>query len=74
MCLAKDEKRICYQSGKRCYETQSEAEQIIKYFRNNHYTWVRRKKTIPTRAYRCQFCGEWHLTHYKGKNRPKEKR
>ena len=56
---------ICEQSGKVCY-SQKDAGDLIRHFKNTR----RRKRSdtgkhIPQRSYKCEFCGAYHLTHYK---------
>ncbi|MBR6081219.1 MAG: hypothetical protein IKP60_13840 [Treponema sp.] len=58
------EKERCAQTGKICY-TRAECGCLINDARN-HAAF---RKQMPKRAYRCQFCGTWHLTHYKIKRK-----
>lgn len=51
---------VCWKTGKVCYS-----------YREAHFqlnSWKRRRgkgrrKHIPKRAYRCEWCGLYHLTH-----------
>lgn len=57
-----ENKEFCNTTGKVCY-SQKEAGIILndfKRFRNRN-----KRKSIPQRYYKCQFCGYWHLTHFR---------
>lgn len=55
----------CQQTGKTCF-SKKEANETIAYFKTNHFKWSHRGKNIPQRAYYCNYCGTYHLTHLKG--------
>lgn len=57
-----EEREYCEVTGKVCYSEKS-ANSIVNAARRSR----RRQKTqfIPQRSYRCQFCGAYHLTHYR---------
>jgi len=52
----------CSVTNKICFSQKEASDTIrrIKKARNSH-----RPKNIPQRSYRCQYCGSWHLTHYR---------
>lgn len=59
--MTEEEREVCSISGKICY-SKREAGCIIndiKRFKNA------RTKNVPKRFYKCKFCGNWHLTHFK---------
>ena len=54
-------KEYCPETGKICY-SQKAAGDII---RNAKTARGIKAKQIPQRSYRCQFCGSWHVTHFR---------
>lgn len=52
--------------GKRCY-TREDAQGSINSLKKHHRTssHVGRGANVPKRAYHCDMCNMWHLTHLK---------
>lgn len=65
---------ICDKTGKRKYRTSVDAQLIMA--RIGVINKRKRKQRFseePIRAYRCEFCGQYHLTHQaKGEGRGNE--
>lgn len=59
------ERNYCPTTGKTCY-TQREANGVINFYKSGH-KWSYRGKNIPKRSYYCNFCGTYHITHFKKK-------
>ena len=62
------EKEKCHATGKVCY-TQREANEVIRLFKKRSFKC--HSTNIPQRSYVCQFCGNYHLTHFRKKNSTK---
>ena len=62
------DKRICQRTGKSCF-SKREANETIAYFKTSHFKWNHRGKNIPQRSYYCEYCGTYHITHFKKKSR-----
>lgn len=56
----------CQQTVKTCF-SRKKANETIAYFKTTHFKWSHRGKNIPKRSYYCEYCGTYHLTHYKKK-------
>lgn len=61
----------CETTGKRCL-SRKEANEIISHYKTNHrgryFSWSHRGKNVPQRSYYCEYCGTFHLTHFKKKS------
>lgn len=55
----------CEHTGKVCYGSERDAANVIRFFRKNGGRHGKIRKDIPKRFYKCKFCGQYHLTHYK---------
>lgn len=58
-------REYCEVTHKICY-SQKEANNIIASVK--HWKRCRKPKQIPKRAYRCKYCGCYHLTHFSGEH------
>ena len=59
---------VCAPCGKKCM-TREQADGVIRMYKKKSRFGLWGK--IPTRAYKCGYCGRWHVTSRKrdGKNR-----
>ncbi len=53
----------CERTGKVCYPSIRFANGIMHSLKKRKVKGM----DMPKRAYRCEFCGYWHLTHYSAK-------
>ena len=60
------ERRICEDCGKVCF-SRREAGESLKWFRGHKV--YKKKKDRPMSMYKCKYCGEYHLSHYKNLKR-----
>jgi hypothetical protein len=58
VCRAAFEAPVTCRTGKRCYETESLAEAMLKLIQSERAYAPK----VERRAYRCRICGQWHLT------------
>lgn len=56
---------IC--AGKAAYDSMNAATKIAKEINKRKYLRGRNHNHAPARAYKCDFCGKWHLTGQKRK-------
>lgn len=57
-------REICQQTGKVCYSQRDASLEIANFKKRKRLS---HGKNIPQRSYICQFCGCYHLTHYRKK-------
>ena len=50
----------CAHEDKKCY-SKADAQQVINFCTAKHHK--QRQKNIPKRAYFCEYCNSYHLTH-----------
>ena len=62
-------KRFCPTTGKTCYSRRT-AGDTLHWFKSHRV--YKKSKNRPMRAYICEFCGCYHLTHYKFKRGKKK--
>ena len=55
----------CPCTGKVCYASERDASGALNFFRTARGRHGKLRKKIPKRVYRCEFCGNYHLTHHK---------
>ena len=60
------EKKICAECGKVCL-SRREAGESLRWFKSHKV--YKKKKDRPMSLYKCKYCGEYHLTHYKNKKK-----
>jgi uncharacterized Zn finger protein len=53
----------CERTGKVCYPSEGFANGVIRRLKKRRV----KSKNVPKRAYRCEHCGYWHLTHFTAK-------
>lgn len=56
-------------TGKKAWASQEEAEAKLEEIREEAKIFQRAPASVPARAYRCEFCQQYHLTHQPKKNR-----
>lgn len=63
----------CKQTGKICYTAELATQRINSASKkhNRRTRGVQSRKITPKRKYKCEFCGYFHLTHFKGNKRLK---
>lgn len=68
-----EELERCKVTGKLCYTSELARKVVNKASKNHHRRTrgVRNNKNIPKRIYKCQYCGYFHLTHFKTVNKIK---
>jgi ribosomal protein L32 len=59
-----EEKRFCPATGKVMFSRRAAGESL-RWFKGHRV--YRKRKSRPMRAYKCEFCGAYHLTHQKYK-------
>lgn len=57
-----EEREYCEVTHKVCYSEKT-ANGIVNSAKRSHKK--QKTKLIPQRSYYCQFCGSYHLTHYR---------
>jgi hypothetical protein len=68
MTMARDVDPTASCLGKSAYQTQMQAQAAIGRRRRNN------KDRAPLNAYRCRYCGQWHVGHPKPKTIAERKR
>lgn len=58
-----NEREYCPVTYKVCYLSVREANECVNKLKHSRHT--KKGKVIPKRVFKCQFCGAFHLTHYK---------
>ena len=64
------DRQLCPVTGKVCY-SQRAASETVRFFKRGRNR--KSDKNIPSRCYWCQFCGTYHLTHYRRKRERRKK-
>ena len=64
MIAETNEKQFCPETGKVMFSKRA-AQESLHWFRGHRC--YRKSKNRPMRAYKCEFCGAYHLTHQKFK-------